>query len=185
MEGMDDDSEFIEVRVEALTLSKIGFVLLLRPDGGDRALPIFIGAPEAHSIAIALSDEEFPRPLTHDLFRAALEELGAQVVRVRIVDLEDQTFHARLFVEGSTGEFELDARPSDAIALALRFEAPIEVASEVWEQASAPIEVEGETEKQPDPRTQLQKRLDEAVRSEHFEEAARLRDELRRLGTGN
>jgi len=182
---MDDESEFLEVRVEALTLSKMGFVLLLRPEGGDRALAIFIGAPEAHSIALALSEEEFPRPLTHDLFRAALEELGAQVLRVRIVDLQDQTFHARLFLEGSTGEFELDARPSDAIAMALRFEAPIEVSREVWNQASAPIEIEGESPAQPDPRTQLEKRLAEAVRAEHYEEAARLRDELRRLGTGN
>jgi len=180
---MSETWEFVEVTVEALTLSEMGFVLLLRGEDSGRAMPIFIGAPEAHSIALALQEETFPRPLTHDLFRATLEELGASVTRVQIVHLQEQTFHARMVLEAAGNEFELDARPSDAIAMALRFEAPIYVREDIWDTASVPCEIDGEVAA--DPRGQLQKRLEQALEAEHYEDAARLRDELRRLDGGN
>lgn len=180
---MNESWQFIEVGVEALTLTDMGFVLLLKGEATDRALSIFIGAPEAHSIALALQGETFPRPLTHDLFHTTLSELGASVVRVQIVFLQEQTFHALLVVESGGTEIEIDARPSDAIALALRFEAPVLVREDIWEAASAPyVEEDGVT---PDPRGQLQKRLEQALEAERYEEAARLRDELRRLDGDN
>lgn len=183
--SMSEEWDFIEVKVEALTLSQMGFALLLRPPGEKRALPIFIGAPEAQSIALALQGETFPRPLTHDLFRAALEALEAEVVRVQIIKVEEQTFYANLVLLAAGEEVELDARPSDAISLALRFEAPILVREDIWEAASAPFEQDEQEGNAPDARELLQKRLERAIEAEHYEEAARLRDELKRLGGGN
>lgn len=180
---MHEPWQFVEVGVEALTLSDMGFVLVLKGESLDRALSIFIGAPEAHSIALALQGETFPRPLTHDLFHTALVELGATVVRVQIVHLSEQTFHAMLVIDNAGTEIELDSRPSDAIALALRFEAPVYVREDIWEAASAPFETEDGVAS--DPRGQLQKRLEQALEAERYEEAARLRDELRRLDGGN
>lgn len=180
---MDDPWNFLEVKIDAVTLSQMGFALLLRCVESDRVLPIFIGAPEAHSIALTLEGESFPRPLTHDLFRAALEELDATVVRVFIHALEGQTFFAKVVLLASVNEIELDARPSDAVALALRFDAPILVREDVWEAASAPVE-DGEAS-DPDPRPGLRRRLEQAIQAEDYETAARLRDELHRLDGGN
>lgn len=183
---MKESWEYVEVKVEALTLSQQGFALLLRQPDEDRVLPIFIGAPEAQSIAQALEGEAFPRPLTHDLFKTALETLGAEVVRVQIVHVEEQTFHANLVLLAGGDEIELDARPSDAIALAVRFDAPILVRQDIWDSASTPFEIEGKHKGgASNARELLEKRLQRAVEAEHYEEAARLRDELKRLGGGN
>lgn len=183
---MKESWEYVDVRVEALTLSQQGFALLLRQPDDDRVLPIFIGAPEAQSIAHALEGENFPRPLTHDLFKTVLEAMQAEVVRVQIVHVEDQTFHANLVLLSGGDEVEFDCRPSDAIALALRFEAPIQVRQDIWDAASSPFEIEGKHGGgESNPRLLLEKRLQRAVEAEHYEEAARLRDELKRLDGGN
>lgn len=183
---MKETWEYVDVKVEALTLSQQGFALLLRQPGEDRVLPIFIGAPEAQSIAQALEGEPFPRPLTHDLFKTVLEALDAEVVRVQIVHVEEQTFHANLVLLAGGDEVELDARPSDAIALAVRFDAPIQVRQDIWESASTPFEVEGRhKDGASNARELLEKRLARAVEAEHYEDAARLRDELKRLEGGN
>ena len=100
-------------------------------------LPIWIGVFEANAIALRIEGVEPPRPMTHDLLFSSLESLGAEVERVTISDLRDNTFYAVISLSGSSGELQLDARPSDAIALALRARAPIFVLRSVLESASA------------------------------------------------
>ena len=95
-------------------------LLLLEEVNGDRVLPIFIGAPEATAIAYALQNVETPRPMSHDLLGAVIESLGAQLFAVEITDLVDNTFYALLRLVRDDVEISVSARPSDAVALALR-----------------------------------------------------------------
>jgi bifunctional DNase/RNase len=182
-----DTWKYLEVKVEALTLSNVGFMVLLRLPGSHKGLPIFIGAPEAHSIAQAMGGGQFPRPLTHDLFKSVLEELGSEVARVLVTEAQEGTFFSRLVYTRDGEELEIDSRPSDAIALALRFSAPIYVDRDLWEESSVPFERQGEDddEAKHDAIEQIQKRLGEALDEERYEDAARLRDELKRLQGGN
>lgn len=182
-----DAWKYSEAQLEALTLSNAGFMVLLRVEGASKALPIFIGAPEAHSIAQAMGDGNFPRPLTHDLFKSSLEELGSEVVRAMITEAQEGTFYARLVLSRDGEEIDLDARPSDAINMALRFSAPIFIDNDLWEAASVPFEQQEATDDEPPKHPtaeQLQSRLDAALEAEHYEEAAKLRDELKRLRQG-
>jgi bifunctional DNase/RNase len=112
-------------------------VLLLKEVGAGRILPVWIGPWEAQAIAMRLQGIAAERPLTHDLFAAALGELGVRVDRVVIASLADETFHARLELATADSRHELDARPSDAIALAVRLECPIYAAAAVLDQAAA------------------------------------------------
>jgi bifunctional DNase/RNase len=112
-------------------------VLLREHDAPHRVLPISIGAPEAIAIGLALDHETPPRPLTHDLLATFVHDLDARVDRVEVTELRDGTFHAELTVEGPTGERRLDSRPSDAIALALRVDAPVFVSEDVLDEAGA------------------------------------------------
>jgi len=100
-------------------------LLLLEEVNGDRVLPIFIGAPEATAIAYALRNVETPRPMSHDLLGAVIESLGAQLFAVEITDLVDNTFYALLRLVRDDVEISVSARPSDAVALALRVGAPM------------------------------------------------------------
>ena len=122
-----------------------GVVVLLRAENG-KLLPIWIGALEGQNIAIALAGEKPPRPLTPDLLLSVLDMLGGKLVRVEITELKDNTFYARLVIEHKGIEYEIDARPSDAIALALRAEAPIYVDEKLLEEAAveeAKVEPQG------------------------------------------
>lgn len=112
-------------------------IVILRDDRGEILLPIWIGVFEANAIALRLENVETPRPMTHDLLQSALETLGGKVEKVVISDLRDNTFYARIHVGRSGDTLEIDARPSDAIALALRSAAPIFVLQPVLEQAQA------------------------------------------------
>jgi uncharacterized protein len=113
---------------------RIPFVLLADGDI-ERLLPIFIGPFEANAIASQLQGVDFPRPLTHDLMRAIIEEMGLRLDSVWVTRLEEGTFFALLHLHGPVTALQIDARPSDAIALALRMHAPILVAEEVLEAA--------------------------------------------------
>ena len=110
------------VRVDVGTSTPL---LLLEEVGGQRVLPIFIGAPEAAAIAYALQGVKAPRPMSHDLLGNVITELGAQLFSVEIVELRDNTFYANLRLVQSGREVTVSARPSDAVALALRVGAPI------------------------------------------------------------
>jgi hypothetical protein len=110
--------ELVGVRVELPSNSPI---LLLREVGGEgRMLPIFIGGPEATAIAFALDGIEPPRPMTHDLFATVLGELGARLDRITVTELRDNTFFAELHLIGDGHDRTVSARPSDAVALAVR-----------------------------------------------------------------
>jgi bifunctional DNase/RNase len=111
-------------------------VVILKDNEGDRYLPIWIGAWEASAIAMRLQGLAAERPLTHDLFAAALDRLGVRVERVVISELTDETYHARIHLERDGVQVEVDARPSDALALAVRAEVSIYAADEVLAQAA-------------------------------------------------
>ena len=130
--------DVLGVRVEMPTNQPI--VLLRERDGG-RYLPIWIGVAEATAIFIQLNDQTLPRPMTHDLLKAVIETLGAKVIKILVNDINQNTFFARIFLEqGEGGEkFEIDARPSDAIALALRTKSPIFVAEKVVVKGGAKV----------------------------------------------
>ena len=116
-------------------------VLLREQDPPHRVLPIFIGGREAVAIALALSGQSPPRPLTHDLLAALIESLDAHVDHVEVTDVREGTFVAELAVEGPHGGLSLDSRPSDAIALALRVDAPLFASDAVLDEIGALVAV--------------------------------------------
>jgi bifunctional DNase/RNase len=208
------EKDLLEARLDSISVTNVGFILFLKVIEDARVLPIFIGANEAQSIALALNEESSPRPLTHDLMKAMLESLETSVRRVEIQDIREGTFYGRVFLErAGFEELDFDARPSDAIALALRWEAPIFVSRKVFEDAAVPVaaaveETESEpaaedsdewveaslspeaeiarTEEHPlSPAEKLRGELDAALRDERYEEAARLRDAIKKLSLGN
>ena len=106
-------------------------IVLLKVEGKNRFLPIWIGHPEAAAILMKLQNAELPRPMTHDLLASTIERLSASVESVLVTELRDNTFYAVLKLDSGGHEIRLDSRPSDAIALAVRTDAPIFAASEV------------------------------------------------------
>jgi bifunctional DNase/RNase len=110
-------------------------IILLKTEEGDKTLPIWIGLLEATSIASALQDIEFDRPMTHDLFKNLTQVLNVQINRIDICDLKDNTFYAEIHFSSAEQSFTMDARPTDPIALALRFHAPIFVDQRVMEKS--------------------------------------------------
>ena len=117
-------------------------IVLLKTAEGNRYLPIWIGHPEAAAILMKLQGATAPRPLTHDLLVNILNELEVEVVRVTVTELRENTFHASITVKQNGTELEIDSRSSDAIAVAVRTDAPIYAADEVIEESA--IEMEGE-----------------------------------------
>jgi hypothetical protein len=114
----------IGVRVEVPTNQPI---VLLREESGPRFLPIFIGSPEATAIVYALQGLETPRPMTHDLFKSVLDDLAVRLERVEITELHDGTFYAEIELDREGTKTRISSRPSDAIALAVRFGADIPI----------------------------------------------------------
>lgn len=110
-------------------------IILLKTEEGDKTLPIWIGLLEATSIASALQEIQFDRPMTHDLFKNLTQVLNVHINRIDICDLKDNTFFAEIHFASEERSFTMDARPSDAIALALRFQAPIFVDERVMEKS--------------------------------------------------
>jgi len=141
MPQITEPGEPIEVVVEGVFLAENKqdvqrFVLL---SDGDRKLPIQIGAPEAAAINYCLDGVQPDRPMTHELLRTVIERLEGKVVRVVIDDIWKSTYYAKLYIKpsGKDPEMEIDCRPSDAIALALKFEAPIYVCENVLVQGAS------------------------------------------------
>jgi uncharacterized protein len=131
-------ARLVEMVVESVRVHMLSnrHVVILKDNVGDRYLPIWIGAWEASAIAMRLQGLAAERPLTHDLFTTALEQLGVRVARVVVSDLADETYHAQLVLERDGVEEEVDARPSDALAIAVRTESPIYCAESVLAQAA-------------------------------------------------
>ena len=128
----------MEMQIESVRVHMLSnrHVVILKDSEGDRYLPIWIGAWEASAIAMRLQGLAAERPLTHDLFAAALDRLGVRVERVVISELTDETYHARIHLERDGVQVEVDARPSDALALAVRAEVSIFAADDVLAQAA-------------------------------------------------
>lgn len=182
-----------KVQVDILGLSTSpasggAYALILKEVNGNRRLPIIIGAFEAQSIALEMEGVKPPRPLTHDLIKNILDSLGTDLAEITISELRDGTFYAKLSLDSQ----EVDARPSDAIALAVRYGAPIFVSEKVMDEAA--FLPESEEQEHPDASrlsrgtdTQLTKlealraQLLEAIEREEYERAAQLRDEIRKL----
>ena len=172
-----------------------GYILQLveAGDAARRILPVVIGAPEAHAIAMELQGVKPYRPFTHDLIVQLLESLNVDINKVVITELNNNTFYASIYLDNSsTGEDYLDARPSDAIALAIRVGAPIFVTEEVMDVAS--FEMDSKEAQQgggtqiaakkmgksigDDDLSKLEKDLQKAIDDENYELAAKLRDEI-------
>src|SRR5436190_13320815 len=117
-------------------------IVLLKTVDGNRFLPIWIGHPEAAAILMKLQGASTPRPMTHDLLSDLLEQLDAKCERVSVTELRDNTFYASITISMNGSEMEIDSRPSDALALAVRVSAPIFAAEDVIEESA--IEFEGE-----------------------------------------
>lgn len=136
----------VEMLVTGLTIDPVNNspIVLLREKDGTRVVPIWIGAVEASAIAFEIEGIKLPRPMTHDLLKATVEALGGDVVRVAVVDLRENTYYAMVVVAQGDNLIEVDARPSDAIALALRARAPVLCAESVISKAQVTPESERE-----------------------------------------
>ena len=126
-----------EVSIAGLTMDPTSNtpIIILKLVSGDQAIPIWIGLLEATSIASALQDIKFDRPMTHDLFKNFVNNVKMEVSKVEVCDIQDNTFYAKIYFTSKENSFSIDARPSDAIAIALRFQAPIYVDDKVLEKS--------------------------------------------------
>src|SRR5918997_192125 len=149
-----------EVTIYGVSFDMVGKqpIVLLKTLDGNKFLPIWIGHPEAAAILMKLQGASTPRPMTHDLVTDMLSELDARVVRITVTELRESTFYAQITVAQDGSEVEIDSRPSDAIALAIRAEAPIYVADRVIEESA--IEFEGEEVNEEEIVTEFKKFLD-------------------------
>ncbi len=184
----------IPVTVANLSISNVGFVVLLKSQQDDRTLPIYIGPPEAQAILFKLNKVSLPRPMTHDLLKNVLDILEARLDRVDIHDLQDGTFFGKLIISFEGQKLEVDSRPSDAIALALRCQSQIFVSDEVMEEGAVVFDHEEEEEAEEpvadiedieDPVAKLKAQLERAIDEERYEEAAQLRDQIKKATNQN
>ncbi len=140
----------IEMTVHGVTLdpvSQMPIVVLKAKDDDETVLPIWIGAFEANGIAMRLQEVDPPRPMTYELLKTVITELGGTVERVVINDLKDSTYYAEIHILQGNNKLIIDSRPSDAINVALRFGAPIFVAEEVLEKSRVPEQEEDDEKK--------------------------------------
>jgi uncharacterized protein len=185
----------IPVQISNVAVLDKRFIIFLKSEQDERVLPIFIDEQQAQSIIVRINHVDIPRPLTHDLFKTVLETLEYRVVRIEVSDVREDTFYARLVLEGNGNSFQFDARPSDAICLALRFDAPIFVDEKVMDKAGIIMTQEQIPDEQPEfrpiiepehsPTESLKEKLEKAVKEERYEEAARLRDEINKTVKSN
>ena len=191
--------EFIQVDIIGLSTSPSSggaYALVLGEVDGTRRLPIIIGAFEAQAIALELEKIQPPRPMTHDLIRDLFDAVNADVMDVVIDELREGTFFAKVRYSVNGEDAQLDARPSDAVAVAVRMGASIFVAANVLEEAGipteevdelseteSPVEVD-EVEQEEEPKTDLERKqaaLEKAIAEENYEQAAALRDEINKM----
>ena len=197
--------EKIECEILGLSSSPAtggAYALLLKEVYGNRKLPIIIGQFEAQAIALELESIKPPRPMTHDLIKAIIDNLGANVNEIIITELKDNTFFAKIVLEVASLTNEIDARPSDAIAVALRVGCPIYVTDSVMDTAAftPSNEVPDFSDESPEnldtppepPSTSkeakiasLQEKLRQALEIEDYEKAAKIRDEIKRMSNSN
>ena len=136
----------LELNIDSIRVSPMNYqrVVILKDKESDRYLPIWIGPAEADAIAVKLQDLSVPRPLTHDLLVTVLEALGGAVKHILVDNLENDTFYAKIAIEVGGETKEIDSRPSDAMALAVRTLVPIYATEEVMEKAAILMDKEGQ-----------------------------------------
>jgi bifunctional DNase/RNase len=163
----------IEMVIESIRVSLMNYqrVVILKEKDADRYLPIWIGPAEADAIAVRLQDVAVARPLTHDLLRSMLDALGGAVQYIVVNDLANDTFFARIIMEVDGRTMEIDSRPSDAIALAVRVQVPIFAEETVLEKAG--VRLDQETGEEGEPRTE--------VKEEELEKLSPFRDFIESL----
>jgi hypothetical protein len=186
----------IKLKVMGISYSQTqsgAYALLLIEENGNRRIPIIIGGFEAQAIVIKLENLEPPRPLTHDLFKKFADQFNIAVMEVMIYKLEEGVFFSRLVCNNGEKEYSIDSRTSDAVAIALRFGCPIYISEDILEKAqltNSPSETEltsaNDNENKYESSTkygtysdeELYKMIDDAVKTEDYEKAAAIRDEI-------
>jgi uncharacterized protein len=187
----------IKLKVLGISYSQTqsgAYALVLIEEEGERRIPIIIGGFEAQSIVIKLENLDPPRPLTHDLFKSFADSFNISVVEVFIYKLEEGVFFSKLVCTNGEKEYSIDSRTSDAVALALRFSCPIFITEEILDKAGITVSAAGsdtqtvkedESVFEPDVTKygsysdeELYKMIDEAVKTEDYERAASIRDEI-------
>lgn len=193
----------LEVTISDVSITNVGFAIFLKPQesSSNKVVPIFIGPLETYSISSALDGVTPPRPNTHDLIVNMLQEMEARILHIIINDIIGSIFYARIVIQTSEGVVELDARPSDSVAVAIRTRCPMYMHEKVYKEAAVVIgEETGAAEPASDeeseaedagtelmlsePRTeleQLKQDLQKAVEDENFERAAMLRDKIKQM----
>lgn len=190
---MPDD--LMEVNIADVSITNVGFALFFKPVGSTspKVVPIFIGPLETYSISSALDGITPPRPNTHDLMINIFKQMEARLLNVVINDIIGNIFYARIVIQHEDRILEIDARPSDSVALAIRSGCPIFMHEKVYRDAAVIIGEEGEAaetgekpiisdENQVEDRTdleRLQEQLQRALENENYEDAARIRDRIR------
>jgi len=134
----------IEMLIDSIRVSLMNYqrVVILKEKDADRYLPIWIGPAEADAIAVKLQDVTVPRPLTHDLLRSVIDVLGATISSIVVSELKNDTFYAKIVLSVDGGQMEIDSRPSDALALAVRADAPIFAEEVVLDKAGIMLDKE-------------------------------------------
>jgi hypothetical protein len=184
----------IRVEITSTLLVNTGneYVILLHGTGSEgRTLPILIGKLEAQSIVLQLNHIPFPRPLTHDLLKDIIIKLNGKVIRTEICELKDETFFAKLIVQIGDKTMPFESRPSDAIAMSLRFNAPVFVNKKVMDEAGVFLSSSSTTQQSIMHLTEfttddvLRDQLKNAIAEERYEDAARLRDKINTITNSN
>ena len=192
----------LEVSISDVSITNVGFAIFLKPTDSNspKVVPIFIGPLETYSISSALDGVTPPRPNTHDLIVNMLQEMEARILHVIINDIIGSIFYGRIVIQTSEGIIELDARPSDSVAIAIRTKCAIYMHEKVYREAAVVIgddnqaapeneaEAEAEVAAEKVPTNELDRlknELDKAVAVENFERAAVLRDQIQQLSKDN
>jgi bifunctional DNase/RNase len=196
MKDVNDAPDMIEAEIWTINQTDQGNAVMLRPFGEELVVPVFVGPLEAQSIVIGLDHIMTERPLTHDLFLSFMEKTGYTMLNAEVSDLKDNVFYSRVCFGGPNhpagAPLVLDARPSDALALAVRAGCPILIARKVLKQAGImPDAVSDFSEMEHgldlagmEPLQSLRQELDKAVGAEDYERAAKIRDKLTLLANG-
>ncbi|MDR1367280.1 MAG: bifunctional nuclease family protein [Candidatus Accumulibacter sp.] len=181
----------VQLKILGLTFSQVqtgAYALILAEEGGSRRIPIIIGTPEAQSIAIYLEKLQPPRPLTHDFFIAFAQNMNVRIKHIYIHSYIDGIFHSQVIFETEERTFAMDARTSDAIALAIRCDAPIFIDEDImneagilmeddtWPDEETPVEKKNNNSFESMKIEDLQRKLKEAIAREDFEKASFIRD---------
>lgn len=190
----------VRLRILGLTYSQAqtgSYALVLAEDNGEKRIPIMIGAFEAQAIALHLEELQPPRPLTHDLFRSFAKSYSIELKEVFINKLEEGIFYSELVFFNGEDVVTIDSRTSDAVALALRFKCPIYTSPEILDKAGIIMEDKSkdivDLKNEPEKKfiglsdksdSDLETLLGEAIESEDYEKASKIRDELRNRGKG-